>query len=92
MHVIVRAHVVFSGKVQGVFFRANTQECARSEGLTGWVRNRADGSVEAIFEGEEENVQRAIDWCSSRQPYARVSSTEVEMSRATGEFRSFAII
>jgi len=84
--------VIFRGKVQGVFFRANAQERALSEGLTGWVRNSADGSVEAVFEGEEENVRRAIEWCSSSQPYARVSDAEVEMSRPTGEFRTFAII
>jgi acylphosphatase len=89
--VIVRARVVFRGRVQGVFFRANTRECALSEGLTGWVRNRPDGSVEAVFEGEEERVRRAIEWCSKKQPYARVSSAEVEDSDPTGEFETFSI-
>jgi acylphosphatase len=58
-----RAHVIISGRVQGVFFRAETQTAARNLSLTGWVRNRADGSVEALFEGPRDNVDRAIAWC-----------------------------
>jgi acylphosphatase len=88
----VRAHVFFGGLVQGVFFRANTQRCAESLGLTGWVRNISDGRVEAVFEGEEEAVKKTIEWCSTRQPHARVSSTSVDMSDATGEFETFSII
>jgi len=55
------AHVIFRGRVQGVFFRANTQERAQNMGLTGWVRNTDDGSVEAFFEGEEDAVRKAIE-------------------------------
>lgn len=88
----VRAHVVFGGLVQGVFFRANTRKCAESLGLTGWVRNTRDGMVEAIFEGEEKSVREAIDWCATRQPYARVESREVMFSEATGEFEMFSIV
>jgi acylphosphatase len=87
----VRAHVVFEGLVQGVFFRANAQKRALSLGLTGWVRNRADGKVEAVFEGEEAAVREAVDWCTDRQPLARVDRTQVEMSQATGEFEGFSI-
>ena len=90
--VKVRAHVLFGGRVQGVFFRANTQRCAESLGLTGWVRNTADGRVEAVFEGEEKAVEEAIAWCVSKQPYARVTSKEVRMSQATGEFDMFSIV
>lgn len=88
----IRAHVVFEGLVQGVFFRANTEERARSLGLTGWVRNRADGAVEAVFEGEEHAVDQAIDWCATRQPHARVERKRVAKSEATGEFDSFNIV
>lgn len=91
MGVIVRARVVFQGLVQGVFFRANTQERARSLGLTGWVRNLPDGSVEAVFEGEESAVKGAIDWCATKQPHARVERKVVETSEATGEFDGFSI-
>lgn len=90
--MIIRARVVFEGLVQGVFFRANAQKCARSMGLTGWVRNRPDGSVEAVFEGEEGAVDRAVEWCATGQPHARVDRKTVEKSAATGEFESFDIV
>ncbi|MEW5748059.1 MAG: acylphosphatase [Candidatus Thermoplasmatota archaeon] len=88
----VRAHVVFEGLVQGVFFRANAQKCARSLGLTGWVRNRDDGAVEAVFEGEERAVDQAVEWCATGQPHARVERKAVEMSEATDEFDDFSIV
>ncbi|HEX9907803.1 MAG TPA: acylphosphatase [Thermoplasmata archaeon] len=87
----VRAHVIFSGMVQGVFFRANTKNCADKYGLTGWVRNTSDGKVEALFEGEKASVEGAIEWCATRQPYARVESKQVEYSEFTGEFDGFFI-
>lgn len=87
----VRARVFFEGLVQGVFFRANTKECADSFKLTGWVRNTHDGRVEAVFEGEEEKVRQAIEWCASKQPHAKVDGKEVEFSEANGEFEGFAI-
>jgi acylphosphatase len=59
----VRAHVLVSGKVQGVFFRQKTQRQAQSFGVTGWVRNLPDGRVEAVFEGEEEAVKALVDYC-----------------------------
>jgi len=89
--VKIRAHVMFDGLVQGVFFRANTKRCADSLGLTGWVRNTHDGRVEAVFEGEEKTVNDAIDWCCTKQPHANVRSKQVEFSEATGEFDMFSI-
>lgn len=89
--VKVRAHVMFEGLVQGVFFRANTRECALRHGLTGWIRNRPDGSVEAIFEGEEAVVKAAIEWCATEQPHARVDRRTVEFSEAVGEFDTFSV-
>ena len=88
----IRAHVFFGGLVQGVFFRANTVKCARMLGLTGWVRNSADGRVEAVFEGDDEAVKEAIEWCATKQPYAEVKSKEVKMSEATGEFEMFSVV
>ena len=90
--VKVRAQVFFSGRVQGVFFRAHTRDCAQSLGLTGWVKNTSDGRVEAIFEGEESAVEDAINWCSTKQPFADVTSKDVKMSQATGEFDKFLIM
>ncbi len=91
LSVKIRAHVMFDGLVQGVFFRANTKRCADSLGLTGWVRNTRDGRVEAVFEGEEETVNDAIEWCCTKQPHARVSSKKIDYSKATGEFDAFSI-
>ncbi len=74
-----------------MFFRSNAKKCADSLGLTGWVRNLPDGSVEAEFEGDEDKVNSAIDGCVSRQPYARVDSKKVDMLDATGEYQDFTI-
>lgn len=60
---IRRARVFVSGKVQGVFYRASTQEEALRQGLAGWVRNLPDGQVEAVFEGTPEAVEDMINWC-----------------------------
>lgn len=88
----IRAHVFFEGLVQGVFFRANTKRCASSLELTGWVRNTRDGRVEAVFEGEEGKVHQAIEWCISKQPYAKVEGKEITISEPTGEFEVFSIV
>ncbi len=60
----IRKHVIIKGRVQGVWFRATTQEHALSCGLTGWVKNTRDGNVEAVFEGEEENEQFKACWAA----------------------------
>ncbi|HFB83930.1 acylphosphatase [Thermosulfuriphilus ammonigenes] len=86
-----RVHVFISGKVQGVFFRAYTQEEARRLGLRGWVRNLPDGRVEAIFEGEEKALEEMIRWCHKGSPGARVTGVEVIEEPYTGEFSDFRI-
>jgi acylphosphatase len=88
----IRAHVWISGRVQGVFFRANTKELADELGLTGWVRNLPDGRVEAVFEGEEDAVKEAIEWCKRGPPLASVEKVEVRYEQPTGEFRGFRIL
>jgi acylphosphatase len=88
----VRAHVWISGRVQGVFFRSHTKELADELGLTGWVRNLPDGRVEAVFEGEEDAVQRAIEWCKRGPPLASVEKVEVRYEQPTGEFKDFRIL
>ena len=87
----VRAHVLISGDVQGVFFRANTRNLARSHGLTGWVKNNPDGKVEAVFEGEKEHVDELIEFCSEGPPGAKVESVNANMSEYKGEFKEFEI-
>jgi acylphosphatase len=80
------AQVIFRGRVQGVFFRANTQEKAQNRGITGWVRNMDDGGVEAFFEGDEEQVRRLIDDIEGGEGMgaARVDEKQVRWLRPTG--------
>lgn len=78
------ARVSISGRVQGVFFRAETRRAARSLGLSGWVRNLADGSVEALFEGDRGAVDEAIDWCGTGPPAAVVGKVDVEWLAPVG--------
>lgn len=72
MAMIKRFHVVVSGKVQGVFFRAHTQTRAQELGLSGWVRNEPNGSVAMEFEGPEPDCQAMLEWCQQGSPRARV--------------------
>lgn len=75
---MIARHVRVTGRVQGVFFRGWTAEQARRLGVTGWVRNCPDGSVEAHVEGEEEAVRNLIDQMRSGPPGASVSNLTVE--------------
>ncbi len=72
-----RVQVVISGRVQGVGFRASCQHVAVELGLTGWVRNRWDGSVEALFEGEAAAVDAMLMWCHEGPPMADVTRVEI---------------
>lgn len=87
----VRAHVIVSGRVQGVFFRAETQREALRLGVRGWVRNRSEGTVEAVFEGDSQLVGKAIEWCWQGSPMARVADVQVQMQTYTGEFDDFSV-
>ena len=69
--------VRIAGRVQGVFFRASCADLARDLGLAGWVRNRPDGDLEAVFQGPDEAVDRMLDWCRTGPPSARVDTVEV---------------
>ena len=73
-----RAHLFIKGKVQGVFFRANTVEKAKETGVNGWVKNLPDGRVEAVFEGSSEEVQEMIDWCTEGPEAASVESIDIQ--------------
>ncbi len=87
----VRAHAVIGGRVQGVFYRVETQKAARQRGVTGWVRNRADGTVEAVFEGNENDVASMIEWCKSGSPAAKVDNVDVDWETYKGEFSAFDV-
>jgi acylphosphatase len=86
-----RAHVIVEGRVQGVFFRHHTQEMAYQLGLKGWVKNRRDGRVEAVFEGEREKVDQIIRWCHQGPPEARVTRVHIDWKEHTGEFKDFSV-
>lgn len=84
-----RVRVLVSGRVQGVFFRAECARAARDAGVAGWVRNVSDGRVEAAFEGEDEAVDRMVAWCRHGTDWSRVDSVEAteEPPRGDREFR-----
>ncbi|HVP17171.1 MAG TPA: acylphosphatase [candidate division Zixibacteria bacterium] len=86
-----RAHVLISGRVQGVFFRSETKREARKHGVSGWVRNLPDDRVEAVFEGEQENVKKLLEFCETGPPGANVARTDVTWETYSGEFRGFEI-
>lgn len=79
-----RAHVYVSGRVQGVFFRATTRDTARQQEVDGWVKNLADGRVEAVFEGPEADVESMVEFCHEGSPQARVDDVEVEYDDPEG--------
>ena len=80
-----RAHVYVSGRVQGVSYRANTRDAAREMDVDGWVKNRDDGRVEAVFEGDEDAVEEMVEWCHSGSSAAEVESVETEYGDSEGE-------
>ncbi|HSK46780.1 MAG TPA: acylphosphatase [Coriobacteriia bacterium] len=87
---IVRTRVFVGGRVQGVWFRESTREMAEGLGLAGWVRNLADGRVEAVFEGPAEKVAEAVAWMRSGPERATVSEVEAGDERPVG-LTGFAI-
>lgn len=77
MTYTVRKHVLIYGLVQGVWFRGSTREMALRTGVSGWVRNTPDGSVEAVFEGPPYAVEDAVTWCSHGPDHALVDGIDV---------------
>jgi acylphosphatase len=82
---LARAHVRISGRVQGVFFRAEAANRARSLGLAGWVRNNQDGTVEAVFEGPRERVESMVRWSGRGPSGAVVQLVGTEWEEPAGE-------
>ena len=88
----IRAVVIFRGRVQGVYFRANCAEKAEALGLRGFVQNRGDGSVEAVFQGDRPGIEECIEWNKTSQPRARVETVEVSWHEPQPDLRSFRIL
>jgi acylphosphatase len=84
---MIRRRVVVSGDVQGVFFRDTCRRQARAHGVTGWVRNCPDGTVEAVFEGEPQAVEAMITWAREGPPAAQVDRVDVVEEEPAGERR-----
>lgn len=86
-----RVHARITGRVQGVSYRWTTQREAERLGLTGWVSNRLDGSVELVAEGPRQALETLLRWCQGGPPMAAVRAVEPAFTEATGEFPRFTI-
>ncbi|MFN8160948.1 MAG: acylphosphatase [Solirubrobacterales bacterium] len=87
----IRRRVLVEGRVQGVWFRDSTRRIAEREGVAGWVRNRADGALEAVFEGPEDAVRRLVEFCGTGPEAARVRRVGVSEEPPAGE-SSFRVL
>jgi acylphosphatase len=87
---VIRRRVLVSGRVQGVFFRDSCRSEAEARGVRGWISNRDDGAVEAVFEGQRPAVEAMIDWCRSGPARASVTGVEVTEEELRGE-RGFRV-
>lgn len=87
---VIRTRVIVHGAVQGVFFRDTCRRIAEQNGVSGWVRNLADGSVEAVFEGESDAIHQMVEWCRTGPPLANVEKVE-EHTEAPEGLRKFKI-
>ena len=86
-----RARVRVSGRVQGVFFRDSTRERAEDLGLSGYVKNTADGAVGALFEGPSGNVREIVRWCEHGPSHAAVENVSVDYETAEGDLTGFEV-
>ena len=87
-----RVHTIIHGRVQGVFFRMETKRAAKKYGVAGWVRNKRDGTVEALFEGDEHQVDMMLEWCKTGPPLAKVEKLDINGQAYTGEFHQFDVV
>ena len=87
----MRAHIVVSGRVQGVWYRSGARQKARELGITGWAHNLIDERVGILCEGEKEKVTQFIDWCRQGPPLAKVDHIDVSYEEYKGEFDNFEI-
>lgn len=88
---LTRAHLLIKGRVQGVFYRAFARDIATQLGLKGWVRNLSDGNVEALLEGEQDEIEQAIRHCRSGPPGARVDDIDVAWEGYQGDLQGFQV-
>lgn len=89
---VIQKHVVITGKVQGVFFRAYTKDAAEKYMISGWVRNKRDGTVEAVIKGEKENIQQMMQWFHTGSPASSVKKIIMEDQKSLSDFTDFDIM
>jgi acylphosphatase len=87
-----RIRIFVTGKVQGVFFRQALKVMAKKNDVFGWVKNLKDGRVEAVLEGDEEKVNRLIEWSHGGPANARVEDVEIQNEKFIGEFSKFDVL
>lgn len=87
-----RVRLQISGQVQGVFFRRSAKVKAGELGIFGWVRNKSDGSVEAIAQGSKDKINEFISWCRKGPPFAKVENVEIDWKKDLEDFGEFEII
>jgi acylphosphatase len=88
----IRVRLIIEGRVHGVWFRESTRREANRLGLTGWVKNRADGTVGVLMEGPEEKVEKLVAWCRHGPPAADVRGVRETRDDWQGEFQSFDVV
>lgn len=86
-----RLHLIIRGRVQGVFFRAFVNKHAKLLNLTGFVRNKHDGTVEAVAEGDAKNLAVLAELCKTGPPGAQVDKIDKKEEKASGEFKDFQV-
>jgi len=86
-----RLHLKIHGLVQGVYFRSSARQKARELGLSGWVKNMPDDTVETVAEGKENNLNEYKKWCETGPPEARVENIQEKWEEPRGEFKGFGI-
>lgn len=87
----VRVHAIISGRVQGVCYRMETMRAAERIGVSGWVKNCHDGTVEAVFEGQKEKLETILDWCRKGPDMAQVTDVDVRWEDYRDEIKGFSI-
>lgn len=87
----IRIHAIIKGRVQGVFFRQETKRTAEACNVTGWVKNLPDGTVEAVLEGNRDDVEKVVRWCHQGPPAATVTEVNISQFPYTGEFDGFVV-
>ena len=87
-----RVHLFVTGKVQGVFFRQTLKVVAKKNNIFGWVKNLKDGRVEAVLEGDDQDIIKLIEWSHAGPANARVDDVEIKNENYLGEFSKFDVL